>query len=608
MRVTSVLTLLLLTGLTHAWEPASGPMITEWGSRVTPDNAWQEYPRPMMRRDQWHNLNGLWNYAVTQKTQTAPPTAWDGKILVPFAIESALSGVKKRFTPDDALWYQRQLTLKPKKGKRTLLHFEAVDYASTVWINGKGIGQHRGGNLPFSFDIGDALISGENQLLVRVTDATDTAYQLHGKQSLKPRGIWYTPVSGIWQTVWTEEVPETHIRGLKITPQIDGTVQVKLEIVGPRDSTDTAKVTASFKGKQVAETIGTPEAITLMIPEPKLWSPDSPTLYDLKISFGEDTIKSYVGLRETTVQKGADGYLRFHLNGREIFQLGTLDQGWWPDGLLTPPSDVAMRSDVDFLKAAGFNMVRKHIKVEPRRYYHYCDKVGILVWQDQVSSGNGSSRGENDSSAPWTRLEANPVDAVWPDEAHQQYMQELEIMIDTLGNHPSIVQWVPFNEAWGQHRSMAVGEKAVALDQSRQINISSGGNFWPIGDVVDAHNYPNPTFPFEQGKDGRFDAYVKVVGEFGGHGYPVKGHLWNPDARNWGYGGIPKDKDEWLDRYKTSIRMLAELKAKGIAAGIYTQTTDVEGEINGLITYDRKVHKLTPEELAAIHLEAKLVE
>ncbi len=417
-----------------------------------------------------------------------------------------------------------------------------------MWLNGEEVGQHRGGNLPFSFDITEAITFGENQLLIHVTDATDTVYQLHGKQSLNPRGIWYTPVSGIWQTVWTEEVPEAHIRGFNMTSQIDGTVQVKLNIEGSHDSTDKAKITASLKGEKVAETIGIPEALTLKIPEPELWSPDSSTLYDLEISFGDDTIKSYVGLRETTVQKGADGHLRFHLNGREIFQLGPLDQGWWLDGLLTPPSDAAMRSDVDFLKAAGFNMVRKHIKVEPRRYYHYCD------------------------------------------------------------HHPSIAQWVPFNEAWGQHRSMEVGEKAVALDPTRQINISSGGNFWPIGDVVDGHNYPNPTFPFEQGKDGRFEAYVKVVGEFGGHGYPVKGHLWNPDARNWGYGGLPKDKDEWLDRYKTSIRMLAELKAKGIAAGIYTQTTDVEGEINGLITYDRKVHKLTAEELAAIHREAKLVD
>jgi Glycosyl hydrolases family 2, TIM barrel domain len=280
-----------------------------------------------------------------------------------------------------------------------------------------------------------------------------------------------------------------------------------------------------------------------------------------------------------------------------VFHFGPLDQGWWPDGLLTPPSDTAMRSDLDFLKAAGFNMLRKHIKVEPRRYYHYCDKIGLLVWQDQVCA---FGKKPNPS---WTRLNPNPVDAVWPDDEHQQYMSELKGMIDTLHNHPSIVQWVPFNEAWGQHRTMDVGKWATAYDPTRQINISSGGNFWPVGHIVDHHNYPEPAFPFDQGRDGRFDGFVKVVGEFGGHGFPVEGHLWSTKAKNWGYGGLPKDMNEWLDRYKGSIRKLAELKQQGIAAGIYTQTTDVEGEINGLITYDRKVRKVSAETLAAIHRE-----
>ncbi|MBT8043548.1 MAG: cellulase family glycosylhydrolase, partial [Verrucomicrobiae bacterium] len=419
--------------------------------------------------------------------------------------------------------------------------------------------------------------------------------------------IWYTPVSGIWQTVWIEQIPKVHISDVKIVPSIDGTVALTLKIDGALSKTSKAKVTASLNGQQVAKASDSPAAIHLKIPKPKLWSPDSPTLYDLEITLGEDVVHSYVGLRETTLARDGDGHLRFHLNGREIFHWGTLDQGWWPDGLLTPPSDAAMRSDVDYLKAAGFNMVRKHIKVESRRYYHYCDLAGILVWQDQVSSGTGRRRGEGKSSAPWTRLKPGPVDAVWPDQAHQQYMAELKAMIDTLGNHPSIVQWIPFNEAWGQHRSMEVGKWTVAYDPTRQVNVASGGNFWPVGHVVDAHDYPHPTFPFEQGKGGRFDDFVKVVGEFGGHGFPVKGHLWNPNARNWGYGGLPKDKDEWIERYTTSIRKLAGLKQQGIAAGVYTQTTDVEGEINGLITYDRKVKKLTATALADIHRKEKLV-
>ncbi len=605
--VKPIIALLSLAAAAHAWQPAAVSMLTEWGAKITPETAWREYPRPMMQRKEWTNFNGLWDYAVTPKTLTGNPDKWDGQILVPFAIESALSGVKKPFTPDDALWYRRSLEMVPNAGKRYLLNFEAVDYESTVWINGKEVGTHSGGNLPFSFDVTDALQTGTNMLLVRVTDATDTTWQLHGKQMLKPYGIFYTAVSGIWQTVWLEEVPELHIRDLKITPKIDGTVTIVLEIEGPTDKPASAKVTASLGGCKVADTSGSPDRLTLKIPDPELWSPGSPTLYDLSITLGEDTVTSCIGLRETTVGKDANGNPRFYLNGKEVFHFGPLDQGWWPDGLLTPPSDTAMSSDLDFIKAAGFNMLRKHIKVEPRRYYHHCDKIGLMVWQDQVSS-YVISPDNRKPCPPWSRLKPEPVDAVWPDDAHQQFTNELKGMIDTLHNHPSIVQWVTFNEAWGQHRSTEAGRWAVAYDPSRQINVASGGNFWPVGHIVDAHNYPHPEFPFDQGKDGRFDGYVKVVGEFGGHGFPVEGHLWNSKARNWGYGGLPKDKDEWLERYKTSIHKLADLRKQGIAAGIYTQTTDVEGEINGLITYDRKVRKVSAEMLAAIHRAAGLLE
>jgi beta-galactosidase/beta-glucuronidase len=363
------------------------------------------------------------------------------------------------------------------------------------------------------------------------------------------------------------------------------------------------RVKASLDGRVVAEAAGAAGQLTLQIAEPKLWSPDSPTLYDLEISVGDDVVKSYFGLRETGIVKDADGHLRFTLNGQPIFHWGTLDQGWWPDGLLTPPSDEAMASDIRFLKAAGFNTIRKHIKVEPRRYYYHCDRLGVMLWQDQVSSGTGKGRGGESSSAVWTRLKPEPVDAVWPDAAHRQFMTELKTMIDMLHNHPSIVQWVPFNEAWGQHRTLEVGQWTVAYDPTRHVNIASGGNWFPVGQIVDHHQYPHPGFPFELGAGGRFDGFVKVVGELGGHGFPVEGHLWNPNTRNWGYGGLPKDKDEWLERYRTSIRMLAELKQQGIAAGIYTQTTDVEGEINGLITYDRKVHKIPAEQLAEIHAD-----
>ncbi|MFM7182445.1 MAG: glycoside hydrolase family 2 protein [Verrucomicrobiales bacterium] len=595
-----------LAGHVSAWQPAPDSMLTEWGAKITPETAWREYPRPALTRDEWTNLNGLWKYALAPKTSTTVPTEWTGDILVPFAIESALSGVKKRITPEDAIWYQRELTATKVAGKRVLLHFEAVDYQSTVWVNGSKVGENTGGNLPFSFDITDALKEGPNTLTLKVTDATNTpgAYQLHGKQVLKPGGIWYTPVSGIWQTVWMEQVPEKHIVSAKITPSLTGKVSIKLET---RGGDGDATVTASLNGKQIATATGPVAAIEMQIPEPKLWSPDSPTLYDLTIRFGDDEVKSYTGLRATTVIKDKEGHLRLALNGKELFHWGPLDQGWWPDGLLTPPSDDAMVSDIRFLKAAGFNAIRKHIKVEPRRYYTHCDRIGMLVWQDQVSCAPVKNQ-EISTSPKWTRLQPEPVDAEWPDAAHGQFMKELKLMMDTLHNHPSIVQWVIFNEAWGQHRTMEAGKWAVAYDPTRQINIASGGNFHPVGHIVDHHEYPHPAFPFELGENGRFDGFVKVVGEFGGHGFPVQGHLWNPNAKNWGYGGLPKDKAEWIERYKTSLERLAQLRKNGIAAGIYTQTTDVEPEINGLLTYDRKVRKMEAADLAKILKDSGLME
>lgn len=587
--------------------PVAAPkMLTAWGEKVTPENAWRDYPRPALVRENWTNLNGLWKYAITPIAAPAAPAEWTGDILVPFAVESALSGVTKPLTPADALWYRRTFDApQARAGHRTLLHFEAVDYETTVWLNDTKLGTHTGGNLPFSFDLTSALKPGANTLTVRVTDATDSpgSYQTTGKQVLKPNGIWYTAVSGIWQTVWLETVPAAHIAALKIVPRINGRVTIGIIPGQPLAAPVTTTVTATLAGRTVATARGTGPQLTLSIPSPQLWSPDSPTLYDLKITYGDDTVTSYVGLRETTVVKDDAGHLRLALNGQILFHWGTLDQGWWPDGLLTPPSDAAMRSDIEFLKAAGFNTIRKHIKVEPRRYYTHCDRLGMMVWQDQVST-NGRGRGPDAPNAKWTRLAPDPVDAIWPEAAHSQFMAEIKAMIDHLHNHPSIVQWVPFNEAWSQHRTVEVVQWVVAYDPTRQVNPASGGNFYRAGHIVDAHQYPHPGFPFQQGANGRFDGFVKVVGEFGGHGYPVTGHLWNPNARNWGYGGLPKDQAEWVERYKTSLRTLAELRPQGISAGIYTQTTDVEGEINGLVTYDRKVQKLSPAEFAKMHREA----
>ena len=589
-------------GAASQWQPAPGQMMTRWGKAVNPSNAWREYPRPQMERKDWQSLNGLWDYAISAK-DAAQPKEWHGKILVPFAVESALSGVGKLLEPNQALWYRRTVKLNPKSDRRVLLNFEAVDYHSAVWVNGQPVGEHIGGNTAFSFDITDAIKKGDNEIVIRVWDATGGT-QLRGKQTLEPQGIWYTRVSGIWQTVWLEEVPARHIADLKISTAINpATVTVKPEFNRKVNAGEKVRVTAMFGRRKIATAEG-PGELKLSIANAKLWSPAQPNLYDLKIELLDgkgktvDTVTSYAGIREVGQKRDANGHWRFTLNGEELFHWGTLDQGWWPDGLLTPPSDAAMRFDVDYLKQAGFNMIRKHIKVEPRRYYACCDRVGMLLWQDQVSGGTGKQRGPEQTSPKWTRLQPNPEDAQWPDADHAQWMKELKRMMDQLHNHPSIVIWVPFNEAWGQHRTMEVGKWAVEYDSTRLVNVASGGNFWPAGHVADEHKYPDPGFPFEQE---RFNNFIKVVGEFGGHGWPVDGHLWDVGKRNWGYGGLPKTKEEYLGRYEESLNMLADLKAKGIAAGIYTQTTDVEGEINGLMTYDRAAIKIPAEKLAELH-------
>lgn len=602
MKPPSLLALLLTLSSVHAdWKPVEGRIVTKWAKEVTPANAWDEYPRPLLQRKDWTNLNGLWNYAITPK-DAAKPTDWDGEILVPFAPESALSGVGKLLQPDQSLWYQRTLSAKKNPGKRTLIHFEAVDYETTVWLNGQEIGKHTGAHTPFSFDLTDALKDGDNELLVRVHDAT-SGYQLVGKQKLETGGIWYTRVSGIWQTVWMEEVNDRSIDDLDFTCDIQtGTITVQAKLAGNPVAGERLKVTAAFKQRPVAEFSGT-SPLSIPITDPQLWSPEAPNLYDLKVDLLDgggaviDSVVSYTALRELGKAKDKNGHWRFTLNGKPIFHWGPLDQGWWPDGLLTPPSDEAMLFDIEYLKAAGFNMIRKHIKVEPRRYYYHCDRLGMMMWQDQVSMGYGPNSEPKGSNPNWTRLAPNPPEGTWPDAAHEQFVLEYKRMVDHLRDHACIVSWVPFNEAWGQHRTMEVGKMAVAYDKTRPINIASGGNFWPVGDIADEHAYPEPAFPLG---DKRFDDYIKVVGEFGGHGWPVKGHLWDATKENWGYGGLPKTLDEWKDRYTKSLGILRGLRRQGIAAGVYTQTTDVEGEINGLLTYDR-IEKVPASWLKPLH-------
>ncbi len=573
--------------------PFQSQLLTEWGAQVTAENVWREYPRPQLARQQWVNLNGHWDYAITTAAEHTPPADWTGKILVPFSLESKLGGVQHLLEEDEALWYHRTFAAAPTADRRMLLNFEAVDYACKVFVNGIPVGEHRGGNAAFTFDITEALESGDNELVVRVQDATE-GWQLNGKQSLRPRGIWYTQVSGIWQTVWMEEVPAQYISHLSIvTDAASGTIRVTPQVVGSESAR--VQIVVLDGEAHVATASGDANSIAFKLPQPKLWSPSSPHLYKLVVNLLDndgstlDQVASYAGMRTVGKMQDADGHWRFTLNGEPIFHWGPLDQGWWPDGLLTPPSDAAMLFDIEFLKSAGFNMIRKHIKVEPRRYYYHCDRLGMLVWQDQVSGG---------ASPAWTHLAPDPKDAEWPREAHAQFMLEFESMVEQLENHPSIVVWTPFNEAWGQHQTIEVGEWIQQRDPSRLVNIASGGNFWPVGDIVDQHNYPDPDFPFDPA---RYADYVKVVGEFGGHGLPVAGHLWDANRDNWGYGSLPKDTAEYHARYVRSLEKLAALRKQGIAAGVYTQTTDVEGEINGLMTYDRKVIKIPAKELFELH-------
>ena len=589
-------TLLTLSSTAFAadWKPAATPLMTKWGKQVTPDNVWKEYPRPQLVRKDWQNLNGLWDYAVRpHKDGPVPPPKWDGKILVPFAVESALSGVGKAIGPDDRLWYRRDLDASAWKGKRVLLHFGAVDWQATVWVNEKYLGTHTGGSDPFSFDITDALKDGKGELRVLVWDPTDAVSQPRGKQVSKPGGIWYTSVSGIWQTVWMEPVEtDSHIRGIRVTPDVDkGEVEFVVDAVGTGDAVVIGYKTETGLKVQAKGKPG--EAIRLKIENPKLWAPDSPHLYEANVALSSplrdstlaDSVGTYFAMRKISAAKDDKGVMRLMLNNKPLFQVGPLDQGWWPDGLLTPPSDAAMRYDIEVLKKLGFNMLRKHIKVEPARYYRHCDELGLLVWQDMPSGGR-PARGQ--FLSPGAK-----ADAPFTDTEKKVFRGELKAMMDHLRFFPSVVVWVPFNEGWGQHDTNEILKWTKEYDPSRVVDGPSGWEDRGYGDMKDMHAYPGPAmFPVMPDR-------VSVLGEFGGLGLPLKGHLWK-DTDNWGYRTF-KTTEELRDNYRILMRRLHPLVGKGLAAAVYTQTTDVEVEVNGLMTYDREVIKLDVAETAKWH-------
>jgi beta-galactosidase/beta-glucuronidase len=583
-----------------AWQLNTDHILSKWAKEVTAENVHQEYPRPHMEREKWMNLNGLWEYAIAD-SRADKPEEFDGEILVPFAVESALSGVKKRINERQMLWYKRSFTIPGNwKGKDIQLNFGAVDWQATVYVNGVKVGMHQGGYDPFSFDITNALTSGgQQELVVAVWDPTSNGTQARGKQITKPHGIWYTPVSGIWQTVWLEPVAKQAFASLKITPDVDNN-QVSVAALSKHMQTKAYQVNiqAYDGGKKVAEINGDlNKPLSLTIKAPKLWSPEQPFLYDLKVTLKKngkkvDEVKSYFAMRKISVGVGADGHERLYLNNKELFQLGTLDQGWWPGGLYTAPSDEALKYDIEVTKNSGFNMIRKHVKVEPARWYYHCDKMGMLVWQDMP---NG------DKSADWRGPSGyDGREMTRTAQSAQQFKDEWKEIMDDFYHFPSIVMWVPFNEAWGQFNTVEIINWTMKHDPSRLVNGPSGGNFFAAGHTVDQHQYPGPGMP-----DANYHApnimngRVLVLGEFGGLGLPVKGHLWQKD-KNWGYRNYD-DRTVLLKNYAKLIEKIPALKKKGLAAAIYTQTTDVEGEVNGLMTYDREVIKMEPEKVKSIN-------
>lgn len=606
--VASIFLLGLCSSVSFAqdWKPVEGKIMSKFAKDVNPNNPHPEYPRPQLARGAWKNLNGLWDYAILGEND-AQPGEFEGKILVPFPIESALSGVGKTVGAEKRLWYKRTFTVpqnKSWKGKQIRLNFGAVDWDSTVYVNGKEIGRHKGGYSPFSYDITDALTeSGEQTLLVSVWDPTDDrgGTQPRGKQHNNPHGIWYTAVTGIWQTVWLEPVEKTFIKKIKAVPNLENnTIAFNVELDGTAEGDqlevvywtkrDVLRRGGLLRGNQLTQyrmeekqsgPVGAP--VVLEVKNPTYWTPDSPTLYDAKVSVIRDgavldTVETYFAMRDIKLGKDEKGLVRIMLNGKFLFQHGPLDQGWWPDGLYTAPTDKALEYDVIRTIDFGFNMLRKHVKVEPDRFYYHCDRLGVLVWQDMPSGDK--------------YIGGNDPDAERTPESDAQFRAELAEMILTLDNHPCIVIWVPFNEGWGQYKTAEIVDYCRELDSTRLVNSASGWTDRGVGDMYDKHDYssnPQMTPPEE--------VRAVVIGEYGGLGMPIKGHTWQ-DEKNWGYRSY-SDKETLFTSYDNLNKVLHPQIAAGLSAAVYTQTTDVEIEVNGLMTYDRAVDKFDARKLKA---------
>ena len=576
------------------WKPAGDKIKTSWAEKIDPAKPLPEYPRPQMVRDQWLNLNGLWDYAIVARGNSMP-AAFDGKILVPYPVESSLSGVQKRVGEEQEVWYSTSFTVPATwKNRNVVLHFGAVDWRADVWVNDVKVGSHEGGYTPFSFDVTPFLSKDKSQkLAVKVWDPTDRGFQPRGKQVERPQSIWYTPVTGIWQTVWIEPVDKVYVTHLKTIPNIDGG---NVSVQACAEGTTVADI-IEVKVLENGKVVGTGKAaagqeVLVSVPDAKLWSPESPFLYDMEVAIlrngaAVDQVKSYVGMRKISTKRDANGIWRLQLNNQDYFQFGPLDQGWWPDGLYTAPTDEALLYDIKKTKDFGFNMIRKHVKVEPARWYYHCDREGILVWQDMPSG---------DRSPQWQmRNYFNGLEFHRSARSEANFRQEWKEIIDLSISNPSVVVWVPFNEAWGQFKTEEIVEWTKNYDPSRLVNPASGGNHYDVGDMLDMHNYPDPAM-------GLFDSKrPNVLGEYGGIGLVLEDHLWEKD-RNWGYVQYKSSK-EATDAYIELAEKLKKLIPYGYSAAVYTQTTDVEVEVNGLMTYDRKVIKLEESRIRKVNLE-----
>jgi beta-galactosidase/beta-glucuronidase len=583
------------------WHPVEGDLLTRWAKQIDPLHPWAQYPRPQMVRARWQSLNGLWQYAIVDREQGAPtPAEFAGTVLVPYPVESALSGVKRALLPHQRLWYRRSF-VPPRRarGDRLLLHFGAVDFECTVFVNGREVGRHRGGYQSFSLDITPYVRSGSNEVEVSVWDPTDAGPNPHGKQTLKPAGIFYTASSGIWQSVWLEPVPSVSIESLVLTPDVDRS----LLAITARSS-----VSAAMEGYRVeavasdgARAAGKPnESLSLRVSHPHLWSPDDPYLYGLDVRLLQggkvvDHVESYFALRKVALRADASKHLRIYLNDRYTYNLGVLDQGFWPDGLYTAPADEALAFDIRTMKSMGFNTVRKHIKIEPERWYYYCDKLGLLVWQDLPPPGDAQRSTQGQRYVP----EASSA---------EEFESEARADVEQLADHPSIIMWVLFNEGWGTYDLERWGSRVRQWDPSRLIDVHSGevmqsqghavilaGSAAVSSAIADIHSYPDPAILTSLGFK-----QASVLGEYGGIGVFVKDHEWRTgDIRHWGYEDSSSERV--LARYGEMVDALRKLEEAGLTGSIYTQLTDVEGEQNGLTTYDREVIKMAPERLRGIH-------